>query len=248
MIAGRGSSTNIMFNYLKDHFQLNKVIIENSVSKKAFIRNRIRNLGIIKVTGQILFQVLIVPFLKMSAKNRIKQILKKNQLNGNDIPQENIIYTESINSNHALEQIKAIAPKIIVVSGCRIISQKILNAVNCKVINIHAGITPKYRGVHGGYWALRENDSGMVGTTLHYVDPGVDTGEIIDQSNIEITSNDNFVSYPILQLAEGLFLLSNYLKTEKINERINHQDSESSVWYHPTLLGYLYNRLTKGIK
>ena len=46
----------------------------------------------------------------------------------------------------------------------------------CPVINMHAGITLRYRGVHGGYWALAEQHPEWVGTTVHLVDPGIDTG------------------------------------------------------------------------
>jgi folate-dependent phosphoribosylglycinamide formyltransferase PurN len=36
--------------------------------------------------------------------------------------------------------------------------------------------------VHGGYWALAENNPQLVGTTVHFVDTGIDTGEVIEQS------------------------------------------------------------------
>jgi methionyl-tRNA formyltransferase len=44
---------------------------------------------------------------------------------------------------------------------------------------VHAGITPRYRGTHGGYWVLLNNDPGHCGVTIHLVDPGIDTGSIV---------------------------------------------------------------------
>ena len=41
---------------------------------------------------------------------------------------------------------------------------------------MHAGITPQYRGVHGGYWAVVNNDPEHCGVTIHFVDKGIDTG------------------------------------------------------------------------
>ena len=54
--------------------------------------------------------------------------------------------------------LKELNADVIVVNGCRIISKKILNNVPAKFINTHEGITPKYRGIHGCYWALVNKD------------------------------------------------------------------------------------------
>jgi hypothetical protein len=76
--------------------------------------------------------------------------------------------------------------------------------LNTTMINIHCGLTPKYRGVHGGYWALAQDDRAMCGVTIHLVSPGVDTGDILAQRTIEPTSADNFATYPHLQLAAAM--------------------------------------------
>ena len=74
-------------------------------------------------------------------------------------------------------------------------------------INMHAGITPRYRGVHGGYWALAEQHPEWVGTTVHLVDPGIDTGGILAQATFEVTGEDTIATYPDLHLVHGLPLL-----------------------------------------
>ena len=69
---------------------------------------------------------------------------------------------------------------------------------------MHAGITPAYRGVHGGYWALAEGRTDLVGTTIHLVDEGIDTGGVIEQASFSPTEADTFVTYPYLHTAAGL--------------------------------------------
>jgi folate-dependent phosphoribosylglycinamide formyltransferase PurN len=66
--------------------------------------------------------------------------------------------------------LKAINPDLVIVNGTRIISKKVLSSINSKFVNIHVGITPKYRGVHGTYWALVNNDVENSGVTVHFVD------------------------------------------------------------------------------
>ena len=137
-----------------------------------------------------------------------------------------------------------------VVNGTRIISEKVLNAVNSFFINTHTGITPKYRGVHGAYWALTQDDMENCGVTVHLVDKGIDTGDILYQTTIKITEEDNFNTYPYLQVLEAIPLMLKALDdiikgTVKI---ISRKDLESKLWTHPTIFEYLQYRMTKGIK
>jgi methionyl-tRNA formyltransferase len=117
-------------------------------------------------------------------------------------------------------------------------------------INTHVGITPKYRGVHGGYWALANNDMQHFGVTVHKIDAGIDTGEVLYQKVILPTSSDNFSTYPLLQTAEGIKLILNVIEDFNFEGLRSTQSlvNESKLWYHPTLWGYLYLRIKKGIK
>ena len=55
-------------------------------------------------------------------------------------------------------------------------------------VNIHNGPLPKYRGVNPINWALKNNENSH-GVTLHHIDEGIDTGDIIDQEIFSIDSN-----------------------------------------------------------
>ena len=84
---------------------------------------------------------------------------------------------------------------------------RVVDRVDAPFVNVHAGITPLYRGVHGGYWALASGDRGNCGVTVHLVDEGVDTGGILGQARVDPGPHDDFSTYPLLQLAAGLPLL-----------------------------------------
>lgn len=61
------------------------------------------------------------------------------------------------------------------------------------VINCHAGALPFYRGRNILNWALI-NDAPSFGVTVHYVNPGIDTGDIIVQRQFPITDRDDYRS------------------------------------------------------
>ena len=157
----------------------------------------------------------------------------------------------SVNDKECLDLIIKIQPDIIIVNGTRIIGKRLLEATKTLFINTHVGITPEYRGVHGGYWALRNDDIKNCGVTIHKVDVGIDTGDIISQNKIEVTNRDNFVTYPFLQISKAIVMMKEVLITienDQLRTYKKEGTSVSKLWYHPTLTGYLYHRIFKGIK
>ena len=249
ILAGKGDSTNIIFNALNQKFVIYDVIVEEKKSQKIFIKRRIKKLGYTTVFGQILFALLIAKPLSIFSKNRIATIANENSLNQTEIPATIIKNVSSVNSLETIELLKKIKPDLIIVSGTRIISKKVIEAVNCRFINLHAGITPKYRGVHGTYWALANNDKENSGVTVHYVDEGIDTGNIIYQSQVSVTKNDNFSTYPMLQLAAGIKILEQTI-TDFVNNKIEVKPTSgaSNLYYHPTIWQYLKYRIVNKVK
>ena len=249
LLAGQWDTTAIVYNFLKDHFSVKKVLIEEPVPRKEFLKKRIKKLGWFTVGGQVLFQLLIGKSLQKTSRKRIQQILQQYGLKKNPIPSSEIIPLHSVNGDDCLKELTRLQPDVIVVHGTRIISKKILNGIACPFVNIHAGITPRYRGSHGAYWALANNDAAHCGVTVHLVDAGIDTGNTLYQSNIPITDKDNFATYAYLQLGEGLHCLKKAL--QDISEgkmKTQKNELDSALWHHPTLWGYLYKRIFKGIK
>lgn len=249
LLAGHWDTTPLVFNYLKKIAGVEKAVIEEPVPRKEFLKKRIKRLGWATVGGQVLFQMLIARPMAKRSVQRKKEIIQEYGLDITAIPQAAVINVPSVNADASLQQLKALKPDLVVVHGTRIISKKILQGIQCPFINIHAGITPRYRGSHGAYWALANNDVEHCGVTVHLVDAGIDTGTILFQGKIPLTGKDNFVTYPYLQLAEGLRLLRKSI--ELFFEGNLHpvkSKLDSALWHHPTLWGYLWKRMRNGVK
>ncbi len=250
MLAGDGRSTKLMYNGLKESFRIEKVIIPGPSpgGMKKFLQRRIKRLGYWEVFGQILFQVFCLKLLNITSKKRASEIRKEFNLSETEIPHEIRIDVPSVNSDVCLNTLNELDADIIIVNGTSIISKKILNGVRAIFVNTHVGITPTYRGVHGGYWALASDDKENCGVTVHLVDAGIDTGGILHQGYIEPTKKDNFTTYPLMQTAEGVKMMKLALN-DIINDTVSPKigGSESKLWYHPTIWGYLYTWIAKGI-
>jgi methionyl-tRNA formyltransferase len=224
-------------------------IIEERESWTVFLKRRANRLGLIKVLGQMLFHGLVVIPMMQRSKKRKQEIFEEYQMNPSPIPPHQMLQVQSINEPLVIQKIKEINPDLIIVNGTRIISKNHIAQLPCLAINTHAGITPKYRGVHGTYWALANRDPENSGVTVHQVDVGIDTGKIISQQRVLITPKDNFSTYPLLQLGEGLQLLENAIQ-DYFSNKINfiQGSGESKLWYHPTLWDYLKNRIVNKVK
>lgn len=253
MLAGEGEYPFLVYNYLTDKgLKVEGLVIEKPISKKTFLQRRIKSIGWLTVIGQILHRIFIVTLLQRTSKARIREI--KEQMNlRSELPKDRtkVIQVPSVNSNECLGHLKSIDPKVVVVADTRIISKRILKAIPGKFINIHAGITPKYRGFHGGYWALANNDPENCGITIHLVDEGVDTGGILYQDRIAVTSRDNYYTYPYLQLVKGLPILKQAVEDVLLNKvkiKENPHNIKSKLYYHPTIWTYLANRIIKKVK
>jgi methionyl-tRNA formyltransferase len=79
---------------------------------------------------------------------------------------------------------------IVVVAFGQILPKEILSLPRYGCINLHASLLPKYRGAAPINWALIKGET-RTGVTSMFIDEGMDTGDILLQSEIEITQDDN---------------------------------------------------------
>lgn len=97
-----------------------------------------------------------------------------------------------INSAEFLDWMKNYGSDLFVsMSFNQIFRKELINLPPLKTINCHAGKLPFYRGRNILNWALI-NDEKEFGITVHYVDEGIDTGDIILQQCYSISDEDNY--------------------------------------------------------
>lgn len=248
LLAGEGWTTNAMYHALREEFDIVAVIVEHKPSAVKMLRHRARKLGLIKTLGQFAF-ILYSRLLGRAAQARVDALMRRYGLSDTAIPAEAITRVANANGKQVARLLKKLAPHAVVVNGTRILSAKLLAAVDAPFINTHMGITPAYRGVHGGYWALANDDRAHCGVTVHLVDEGVDTGGILYQDRIDTDAEDNFATYPVLQLAKALPLMKTALRDAASGSlKPRAGEGPSRQWYHPTLWGYWKVRLARGVK
>jgi phosphoribosylglycinamide formyltransferase 1 len=137
-----------------------------------------------------------------------------------------------------------------VVNGTRILSGDTLAVARAPFLNMHAGITPAYRGVHGGYWARVQGHRDRVGTTVHLIDEGIDTGGVLGQVLFTPGPVDTLWTCTYLHTAAGVPAMMEAIKAVlagKPEPVKRPEGAKSRLWHHPTLWGYLIAGVRKGV-
>ncbi|MBI1893815.1 MAG: hypothetical protein HYS14_06890 [Candidatus Rokubacteria bacterium] len=99
------------------------------------------------------------------------------------------VYEVGSHNDQQCEQLlEELSADFILLAGTCIIKPHILKQARLGCLNAHTGWLPDYRGVHANLWSLLEG--GRLGVTVHYVDPGVDTGPILLREELRVVPGD----------------------------------------------------------
>jgi len=95
-------------------------------------------------------------------------------------------------------------PDVLVLGGTRIIKPNILEIPRDSTVNAHPGILPWLRGSASVGWALYKDMA--QGATAHFVNPGIDLGDIIISRELPVYHSDTYesINYRIATLAGEL--------------------------------------------
>ena len=84
----------------------------------------------------------------------------------------------------------AARPDVVLVFGTGILRGPLLSAFEGRILNIHLGLSPYYRGAGTNFWPLVNREPEYVGATIHYIDAGIDTGPILSHARPFIEPGD----------------------------------------------------------
>lgn len=237
----------IIINAVVDRFGPVAVLTEDKEPRRELIRRRLRRHGLVTLAGQIGF-VLLRRFLANRSQARKAEIIQEHGLNPEPNPACEVLPVGSVNSPACREALAGLHPDVVMVIGTRIIKAETRGAIRGPLMNLHSGLAPKYRGQAGGYWALAKGDPDHAGVTIHLVDAGVDTGDVLYQAGFKAGKHDNFSTYFYLQAAALRPLAVKAIEDALRGELKPFKPSlPSEEFHHPTLWSYLWTGLTKGV-
>jgi methionyl-tRNA formyltransferase len=105
-----------------------------------------------------------------------------------------VFHRANINSEVFLNEIRKLDLDLIIsVAAPQIFKEKLIGTPRKGCINIHNSKLPKYRGMLPNFWQMFHGEK-TVGTTIHYINAGLDDGEILMQKETSIGENESLDS------------------------------------------------------
>jgi methionyl-tRNA formyltransferase len=130
----------------------------------------------------------------------IEELAKEYDLSVHHIDNINDVSTHLLLDN--------IQPQIIVIAGSKIIKEDLIKTFDRRIINFHTGLLPRYRGPYSEFWAYYNESLSDIGTTIHLIDRGIDTGDILNTVTVDPTLHKNPQEAHVINAKLGAKLLS----------------------------------------
>lgn len=101
-----------------------------------------------------------------------------------------VYHSRQTNSPQTQQIVAALAPDVMILGQTGIVRAPLLQIPRLGALNAHPGILPFYRGIDCAKWAAHRGEFDKIGSTVHWVDPGVDTGRIVRAERYAFIGNE----------------------------------------------------------
>ena len=142
------------------------------------------------------------------------------------------VYTpQRVRSQEFIEQLKTIPCDVIVVIAFgQILPKEVLEYPRYGCINVHASLLPRWRGAAPMQWAILSGDK-KTGITTMQMNEGLDTGDMIQKTEVEITPDETGESLHDKLAAAGAALCVETLKAVETHTATFEKQGESPTAY-----------------
>ena len=114
---------------------------------------------------------------------------------------------DKLNSQEVVDFAKSKKPDVIFLFGTGILKQVWLEAFPNKIINLHLGLSPYYRGSATLFWPIYNGQYNCIGVTIHIAAKKVDAGAIIARIKPSLEIGDNYYDMNLKAIKKGIDLM-----------------------------------------
>ena len=123
-----------------------------------------------------------------------------------------------------------------------------------RIVNLHLGLSPYYRGTATNFYPLVNEEPEYVGATIHLIDTGIDTGPILRHARPSIVADDKPHTIGCKAILAGIEALLSSLdawcsgQIEPVPQwSVSHQRVYLRKDYHPRQVVGLYGKIEAGL-
>lgn len=190
-----GQYQNYLSNLLNSEHELVGIVLVKQANETATLSSRFKRyknpVNLLKWLSARFF----LPYYECKSERLLNDYEPKLLAWGNSIADVPILQVDSVNRPDVEGFVEQCSPNFICVNGTNLIRERLLrffedNAI--KVLNLHTGLSPYSRGGNCNLFMLKEGKPEYVGGTIHWIDRGIDSGDIIYSFRPDMGSQDPF--------------------------------------------------------
>ena len=134
-----------------------------------------------------------------------------------------------------VKAISNLSPDLFVAIGyANLLKEDILAVPRILPVNFHASLLPAYRGKHPVFWALR-NGERWAGLTVHVMDTGIDTGDILYQVRVRTRKRDSVATLYDRIMAQSVKLVGRLIEDAQKGTLRHTPQPESGASYYSSV-------------
>ncbi len=134
-------------------------------------------------------------------------------------------------------------PDVIAVFGTSLIRGPLLAKGRLGIFNLHGGLSPQYRGADCTFWALYNGEVDQVGCTLHRINEGIDTGDLVAHVCPEVEEGDDELTLFWRAVQDSAEAYAELLERLERGERVGRPQAEKGRLYQVKQRGWREERL-----
>lgn len=239
-----------LLSTLSSKHEIVAVIIVKTFSLKRFF-NYLRRYGLELVLEKMKSLVLRLPSSIDKETYYIKKYCKENNIKISNLStsskSKNIkyLFTDNINSQSVIEFLNNKSFDLVCYAGGGIIRKNLIELTKGKILNAHSGQLPHIKGMNAIEWSILSDIPPT--TTIHFIDKGIDTGDILYSEKVPFEPNDTLLDIRGRATVHNVQLLNkvidnfDYFNTNRTIQ--NKNEGKQYFVVHKKLIKTIENKL-----
>ncbi len=220
---GRESNQKALANKLHKMFPVTAIVTESRKSKT-------------KRTVPLLVEKVFERLFLSNMRKAWQGMLRKYDQQFPDFPPVETLDVENINAQAAYDFTKKHQPDLILVSGTRLVKEKML-AINpaIGILNLHTGLSPYVKGgPNCTNWCVAKNDFHLIGNTIMWIDKGIDTGNILTTAFTPLVGDEDLpaLHVKVMEHAHDLYIKAVQYLSAGRTQSIKQSDLAPGTTYY----------------
>ena len=143
-----------------------------------------------------------------------------------------ILEHRNVNASDTLDQIRNYEPQLLIsVNAKQIFRPELLSIPEFGSLNVHNGMLPRQRGGGGAYTAIINGEN--PGTTVHFIDEGIDTGDILVQREIPLSDTETMGDFQRKAVSESAEILTESIAAIRNGTAVGTPQRDREFHYTP---------------